>query len=448
MRILLVNTNTNRLLSPPPLGLAFLSSALKQHGHEVRIADLMFAGDPGLALRAALGEDDPDLVGFSVRNLDTQTMLDPRCPLPGIRDLVSIARARGIPTVLGGTAFTTMPCEMLEYMRADYGIAGDGEQGLVMLAEALARRAPCTVAPGLVWRADGEVRSNPPVLAGYANGARPDWGRFDWSRYRRMYCPPAPGVLVKTGCPYHCSYCDAHTSMGRHFVLRDPLAVVDDLRELRDRHEVSSVFLVDHCFNSPLEHAKCVLSALIRAELDISFTASVGPIAGCYDEEFFRLFHRAGGIFLVLDADSLSPTMLDRYQKPFALDDVIQCAEIVRRHDVHFGLELLFGGPGETNQTVRESIRQLDRLDFSRLNCSIGVRILPDTALCTTALAEGEIRDPRELLFPKFYVSQELDLNWARSYIAQAVKQYERRKWRLLPFRLRNLLRRRVWHGL
>jgi radical SAM superfamily enzyme YgiQ (UPF0313 family) len=359
MRILLVNTNTNRHLSPPPLGLAFLSSALKKHGHYVRIADLMFAEEPGLALRAALGEVDPDLVGFSIRNLDTQTMLDPRCPLPQIRELVSIARARGIPAVLGGTAFTTMPHEMLEYMRADYGIAGDGEQGLVLLAEALERGAACTEAPGLVWRADGEVKSNPPVIAGHANGARPDWGMFDWSRYRRMYCPPAPGVLVKTGCPYHCSYCDGHTSMGRQFVLRDPLAVIDDLRALRRQHEVSSVFLVDHCFNSPLDHAKDLLSALIRAELDISFTASIGPVAGCYDEELFRLFRRAGGIFAVLDTDSLSPTMLSRYQKPFMLDDLIRCAGIARRHDLHFGVELLFGGPGETNETVRETIHGL-----------------------------------------------------------------------------------------
>jgi hypothetical protein len=63
-------------------------------------------------------------------------------------------------------------------------------------------------------------------------------------------------------------------------------------------------------------------------------------------------------------------------------------------------------------------------------------------------LAEGVIREPRELLFPKFYLSKELDPSRARSHITQATKRYERRQLRLLPFRLRNLLRRRVWHGL
>jgi radical SAM superfamily enzyme YgiQ (UPF0313 family) len=448
MHLLLVNTNRNRHLSPPPLGLAFLASALKAHGHEVRVADLMFAEEPGLALRAALDESAPGLVGFSIRNLDTQTMLDPRCPLPEIRELVSLARVRGIPTVLGGTAFTTLPREMLEYMRADYGIAGDGEPGLIMLAEALERGATCTDAPGLVWQADGEVHSNPPVIRGHASGAHPDWGGFDWSHYRRTYCPPAPGVLVKTGCPYGCSYCDGHTSMGRDFVLREPLAIIDDLRVLCRQHDVTSFFLVDHCFNSPLDHAKGLLAALIRARLDISVTASIGPVGGCYDDEFFGLFRQAGGIFLVLDTDSLSPTMLSRYHKPFQLDDVIRCAEMARRHDVHFGVEMLFGGPGETYGTVRETIRGLERLDFSRLSYNIGVRILPDTPLCATALAEGVIQEPRELLFPKFYLSPELDLVWARRYIAQAAKRYARRHLRLLPFRFRNLLRRRVWHGL
>jgi hypothetical protein len=79
---------------------------------------------------------------------------------------------------------------------------------------------------------------------------------------------------------------------------------------------------------------------------------------------------------------------------------------------------------------------------------NIGVRILPDTPLYATAAAEGIVNDPSELLFPKSYLSKDMDLEWAKEYIAEANRKYQRRRLRLLPFSVRNLLRRLVRYGL
>jgi radical SAM superfamily enzyme YgiQ (UPF0313 family) len=440
MRILLVNTNTNRYLSPPPIGLAYLSAALKRQGHEVGVIDLMFADDPLGVLSTRIEREKPGLVGFSIRNLDNQSMLDLLSPLSFVRSLVAIARERNIPTVLGGTAFTSLPREMLEYMQADYGVAGDGEQGILALAEALSNNTVCAEAPGLVWRDAGEVRVNRSIVASQADAGHPDWGILDWGRHKKPSFPPGPGVLIKVGCPYHCSYCDSHTSMGRCFVLREPSAIVEDVRILRREHGITNFFLIDHCFNSPLAHAKAVLRELIRANLRVSLVASFSPIPGCYDDELFALFREAGGFFVVMDAESLSPAMLARYRKPFAVDDVYRCGHLARQHGVHFGAVMLFGGPGETERTIRETVDGLERLDFSLFQYNIGVRILPDTALYATAVAEGLVSSPSELLFPTFYLSKEMDLEWAKQYLAQAERKYQRRRWRLLPFFARNLL--------
>ena len=444
MRILLVNTNTNRYLSPPPIGLAYLSAALKRQGHEVGVIDLMFTDDPLGILCTRIERERPGLVGFSIRNLDNQTMLELHSPLPFIRSLVATARERNIPTVLGGTAFTSLPREMLEFMQADYGVAGDGEQGIVALAEALSNHTGCSEAPGLVWRDAGEVRVNRPIVASQVDAGHPDWSSLDWRRYRTTTCPPAPGVLIKVGCPYHCSYCDSHTSMGRRFVLREPSAIVKDFRILRREHGITNFFLIDHCFNSPLEHAKAVLKELIRANLGVSLVASIGPIPGCYDDELFALFREAGGFFVVMDAESLSPVMLARYQKPFNVDDVYRCGRVARQHGVHFGAEMLFGGPGETDRTVRETVDGLERLDFSMFHYNIGVRILPDTALYATAVAEGIVGSPTELMFPTFYLSKEMDLEWAKRHLAHAERKHLPRRLRLLPFFARNLLGLRI----
>jgi radical SAM superfamily enzyme YgiQ (UPF0313 family) len=449
MRILLVNTNSFRYLSPPPLGLAYLSAALKEHGHQPHLLDLMFEKHPERALNAALDDVDPSLVGFSIRNLDNQSMLVLRNPLPAVRGLVALARARGVTTVLGGTAFTTMPVEMLEYMEADYGIAGEGETGLPQLADDLTRdgRASADVA-GLVWRDRSTIRARPAVITGYGGARRADFAAIDWRRYRRTHCPPAPGIVIKTGCPYSCAYCDARSTMGSHFRPRDPQAIIEDIRRLRRSHKVRSFFLIDHCFNSPLDHAKAVLAEIIRGRLNIGFATTVGPVTGCYDDEFFRLFRRAGGTFAILDADSLSATMLERYRKPFTVDDVSSCARLAHRNRLPIAVSMLFGGPGETEETVRETMSQLRKLDFAHFMYAIGVRVLPGTGVYEAALREGVVRDRRDLLMPTFYVSRELDIEWARAYVAREASQFPRRDLRMLASRVRHILRQHVWSGL
>ena len=55
MRVLLVSLNIEKLPDPvAPLGLAFLSSALKSAGHEVRCLDLCFKEDAETAVEAAM----------------------------------------------------------------------------------------------------------------------------------------------------------------------------------------------------------------------------------------------------------------------------------------------------------------------------------------------------------------------------------------------------------
>lgn len=106
MKVLLVYTNTNRNLAPPPVGLSYIVPPLRRKGHEVRLLDLMLSRDPVADMGATLRELAPDVVGLSVRNLDNQFMMDLKAPLPEIRGYVGMAKTRGITTVLGGTGET------------------------------------------------------------------------------------------------------------------------------------------------------------------------------------------------------------------------------------------------------------------------------------------------------------------------------------------------------
>ena len=255
MKVLLVYANTNRYLAPPPVGLSYLIPPLIRKGHEVRLLDLMLSTHPGADVEATLREFSPDVAGFSVRNLDNQVMMDLKSPLPEIRGYVGMAKAWGVATVLGGTAFTTFPVEMLDYMGADYGIAGQGEKAFPLLIEAMESERFDAV-PGLVYRQGRHVVRNPPDVGGYA-GASADWSLIDLRRYQKIspLCPTA-AVVIKTGCPYECTFCDAKISMGNRLLFRDADAIVEDIEKLKCDRQIRNFFFVDPCFNSPLVFCK------------------------------------------------------------------------------------------------------------------------------------------------------------------------------------------------
>jgi len=66
---------------------------------------------------------------------------------------------------------------------------------------------------------------------------------------------------------------------------------------------------------------------------------------------------------------------------------------------------LLLGGPGETRESVEESLAFADSLHLDALKVTVGVRIYPETPLASTALADGVIRPDDDLLWPRFYLA-------------------------------------------
>ena len=78
---------------------------------------------------------------------------------------------------------------------------------------------------------------------------------------------------------------------------------------------------------------------------------------------------------------------------------------------------LLLGGPGETRESVEESLAFADFLDLDALKITIGIRIYPQTALADQARREGVIGDKDDLLFPRFYLAAGLE-DWIRETVA------------------------------
>ena len=414
-RVLLVSTNRERQPYPVvPNGLACVASALDAAGHSVEFLDLCFAKDPTSDARTTARRFRPDIIGVSVRNIDNSDAIALRHYTPEARDILHVLRAEspGSRIVAGGAAFGVAPEALFRDLDVDYAVAGDGERASVALIDALANgRSPASI-PGLVRSQNGTVMFTPPGEdADLDSLPGPQLHRWiDLARYQR-HGATIP-IQTKRGCVYKCIYCTYRNVEGWGYRTRDPELVADEIAELKAKAKVHHFDFVDSTFNSPPGHAIQVCEAIIRRKLGVQLdTTNFTPATA--SNELLAAMKAAGFRTLGITAESASDPVLDRLQKGFTAAKAREVATRVEEHGIRTLWIFLVGGPGETRQTLEETLDfaawRLRRGDAVYL--TVGLRIYPGTTLHRIAIDEGIVPAGSTLLDPAFYFSVELDFD-------------------------------------
>lgn len=423
-RVLLVQGYLDRphLFFTFPIGLATIAAYLPPEV-EVRGLDPNAHQAPMTALRQALEEFRPQLVGVSLRNLDTTNYFDPHVFYNGFIRTVRTVR-EVLPEVrlaAGGPGFSLAPQRiMADLPELDYGVYLEGEQTFPELLQNL--DSPERVA-GLYYRRDGAVHyTGPRPLLGLPDDAPfPAWEIFDLEPYRRMQLPM--GVETKRGCGYRCVYCCYYLINGQHYRLKSPRRVIEELKALRALGFDGATF-TDSVFNTPREHALEILR-LMAAELPgFRWDAYLSPLG--LTEEFVRLSLQTGLRVFVFSPDTLGDAALESMGKRMSMADLEQAVELIRRNPpAELGLNLFINGPDYSYRTLWDMLRFLLRTKL-RLGRRFAllpllkagyIRIVPGTPLEDMARKEGKIGPELDLL-PRtpeglqatFYFNRELRL--------------------------------------
>ena len=424
MKLLLVYANNFKLLSPPPVGLSMVARSAREAGHEVEVLDLMHKKDADVALAEALAAAKPDIVGFSLRNLDDQCFKNPTSFVPNYVRWVAAAN-KVAPTVVGGSALMSMPEELFDRVGATYGLDGQGNKVFPRLLEEIEHGATSFETPGAMWRDEkGEIQRNPGLHDGYPDDGSIDWTVIDYERYRKTEMPST--VITKTGCSHRCLFCDAHLSFGKSFVTRSPERIVADLeRDAKDYgHNKYFYFFIDPIFNEPLGWAKSVCEAIIRSDVRIGFSVLLEP-APTTDKELIQLLKRSGCLMVTSLLSSIDDGMLERMRVPSRSDDIWRTYKLLEEEKLAYMPQLLFGGPGETHETIERSLQFVSRLKPIMLDLTYGIRVNPGAGIYKYALEEGVVDENTDMLEPQFYLSPEVDRDW----LEKRIKRFKR--WRL-----------------
>jgi radical SAM superfamily enzyme YgiQ (UPF0313 family) len=192
---------------------------------------------------------------------------------------------------------------------------------------------------------------------------------------------------------------------GKKVRLRKTEEVVEEIHHLVEEG-VDYIYFVDDIFNYPPSYAEALCREIVRRKFDVKWSAFVNP--GFLNETLLQWMKEAGCVGIEFGTDSGSPRMLENYKKSFTQEDIIQSSKICSKWMVNHCHYLLFGGPGEDEETIEESFHLMDQLDSTALIAMLGIRIYPGTEMERISLSQGVIHEDSNLINPHFYISPAL----------------------------------------
>ena len=282
LRVLFVNPNRYRHPPVPPLGLELLTAVVREQGGSARLLDLCFAADPAEQLRKELELSRPEVVGFTVRNVDSVLFPGTEFFLPDIRDLVRIARHEyRCLTVAGGAGVGADPSAIRDFLQTDVVVEGPGEEPTLALLQRPA-----------------DFRGSRAVLKGTAipSSLNRDLSCAAYRPY--LEAGGITGFRTHSGCSGNCIYClEAQTPVS--FRARE-----DVLRELKvlANSELTHLHLCDPEFNEQTDYCVDLLDLMVRENLGLKWALYMRP--GFFSARMFEQLGRSGAYLVTLSVCS------------------------------------------------------------------------------------------------------------------------------------------------
>jgi hypothetical protein len=305
----------------------------------------------------------PDMIGFSTYLWNRHMVLE-------ICRIIK-AKFQAVLLFAGGPEATALPLILLDCAPFDFVIKGEGEIVLTEVMNRLLNSETLEGIPG-VFVKDAKANSEKdqqPVMDLNSLPSPYLRGTIDPARY----C----GLLweLSRGCAFKCGFC--FESRGIAGVRQLSLDRIRKELELFEEKKVTQVFVLDPTFNSDIKRAKKILRMILKTAPLIHFTFEIR--AEFIDSEIAGLF---AGVHCSLQVglQSANREVLANVNRTI---DTVQYAEkiaLLNKAGAIFGLDLIYGLPGDTPDGFQQSLNYALSLQPNHLDI-FPLAVIPGTAL-------------------------------------------------------------------
>jgi len=378
-----------------PYGLAHVATSLLGHGHLVEVLDIYANQWNRREVLGKLNNLNFDVIGITAMS----TQYD------YVKWLAAEIRKRtNVPIILGGLLATYSPHVALNHSAVDICVLGEGERTAVELIDCI--NSLHTV-KGIAFKENGEIVTTAPrdYIEDLDSLPLPAYDLFPMDVYtktrfyihdpstkifKKRFSFATMGVLTGRGCPYDCNFC---SKSFRGLRLKSVDRIIEEIEFLQDRFGVEGVHFIDELLIVNKKRG-CELADKI-APLKVTWDAQ-GRV-NTVDRDLLVKLKQAGCVAIGFGIESGSDEILRNMNKRITAEQSFKVVKATQEVGLHVKVQLIMGYPGETRETVQDTVDLFARLNHPGRRFSL-ILPLPGSALYDKALADGLIENEEEYM--------------------------------------------------
>lgn len=334
-------------LNLPPISLLLVASVLKGCGHDVVFLD---AGLEGWESFENIKKIRFDAVIISASVMTYKEDMFPLIELKKIND--------SIITVMYGPLPTFLPELALEKGVVDIIVRREPEFIIRDIFNALREGGQWQDVNGIGYRKDEGVVLNEwyPFIEDLDQIPFPDRGML--SGGIDYFNPVAKRVpmttaLTSRGCSARCIFCLSPSFFGQKVRSRSAENVIHELK-LISSQGYKEVFFRDETFTMFRERNIRICEEIIKEKIDLTWVCN--SRVGMLDKEMMRLMKAAGCHMVKFGVESGSQKILDNIKKGTTIEQAVESFRLSREVGLSTHAHFMLGNPGDTRETVEETI--------------------------------------------------------------------------------------------
>jgi anaerobic magnesium-protoporphyrin IX monomethyl ester cyclase len=341
---------------PPftPLGLGYLAAVLEKNQYKVDVIDCQVLKLSYEEVKSEIGKRQPDIVGITSTTLTYKSALR----------IAKIAKETcpNCLTVLGGPHATFWDEKALqESPYLDIVVRKEGENTILELLKRLEADKSFGDVLGITCRQDGKIVRNRDGsylenLDDLPFPAHHLWPLASLMKYGSVVFP----VMTSRGCVFWCDFCTAVRMFGRRYRMRSPKNVGDELEFLHKTYGAHQFTFYDDAFTVDQQRTAEICEEIKKRKLKIEWDCETR--VDMVTKELLLKMKQAGCMAVWFGVESGAQNVLDAMKKGISTAQTIRAFKWAKEVGLMTVAGVVFGFPGETKETIWETIKFIERI--------------------------------------------------------------------------------------
>jgi len=335
-----------------PLSLCYISSVLRNNGHQIKLIDAIADKLDTAKLSEISASFNPELIIMNTAIPTIEGDMNCALALKKILPAVKIGIIGIFPTIYEEECLN-------KFIQIDYAVMDEPEWVTNQLTDVVSGNISPDSVKGLIHRKGNEIIVNERQRLSENNPDDLPFPARDLLN-NDSYLLPVNGkkftlLSIGRGCPSDCIYCIANKYYGKKFRKRSVENIILELEQCINVFDINDFLFWGESFTTDRKYGEEICDEIIKRKLKIrwSTTSRVDTL----NQTLLDKMKRAGCILLGLGIESYNQEVLNKARKGITTDQIDNAVLMARKAGLNTMGHFMFGLPGDTKESALKSIR-------------------------------------------------------------------------------------------